>query len=91
MRSAVIMFVGINHNAKDMKMEQMILRPDAKGRINLGDLAKGVSSYRVNISENGNLILIPYAEIPFSEKWIFENEDTLERVKQHISLATQKD
>ncbi len=38
-------------------MEQMILRPDAKGRINLGDLAKGVSSYRVNISESGNLIM----------------------------------
>jgi len=69
----------------------MILRPDAKGRVNLGDLAKGVSSYRVNISENGNLILIPYAEIPFSEKWIFENEDALEKVKQHIGLATKED
>jgi hypothetical protein len=85
------MIVGINHNAKDVKMEQMILRPDAKGRINLGDLAKGVSSYRVNVSENGNLILIPYAEIPFSEKWIFENEDTLEKVKQHIGLAVKQD
>ena len=85
------MFVGINRNAKDVKMEKIILRPDAKGRVNLGDLAKGVSSYRVNISESGNLILIPYAEIPFSEKWIFENEDALERVKQHISLATQQD
>lgn len=74
-----------------MKMEQMTLRPDAKGRINLSDLAKGVSSYRVNISESGNLILIPYAEIPFSEKWIFENEDTLEKVKQHIGLATKED
>lgn len=85
------MIVGKNHNAKDVQMEQLILRPDAKGRVNLGDLAKGVSSYRVNVSENGNLILIPYAEIPFSEKWIFENEEALEKVKYHISLSTQQD
>jgi hypothetical protein len=38
-------------------MEKMIVRPDAKCRINLGELAAGVSSYRVNISENGNLTL----------------------------------
>lgn len=50
-----------------------MLRPDAKGRINLGDLAEGVSSYRVNIGENGKLTLTPYVEIPFSEKWIFES------------------
>jgi len=52
-------------------MEKMMVRPDAKGRINLGELAAGVSSYRVNVSKNGHLMLIPYAEIPFSEKWIF--------------------
>lgn len=72
-------------------MEKMIVRPDAKGRINLGELAAGVSSYRVNISENGNLTLIPYTEIPFSEKWIFDNEEALEKIKQHLSLATKQE
>jgi len=71
-------------------MEKMIVRPDAKGRINLGELAAGVSSYRVNISENGNLTLTPYAEIPLSEKWIFDNEEALEKVKQHLSLAAKQ-
>ena len=52
-------------------MEEIMLRQDAKGRINLGDLAEGVSSYRVHVGENGKLTLTPYAEIPFSEKWIF--------------------
>ena len=65
-------------------MEEIMLRPDAKGRINLGDLAEGVSSYRVHVSENGKLTLTPYTEIPFSEKWIFENKEILEKVKQQF-------
>ena len=28
-------------------MEEIVVRPDSKGRLNLGDLAQGVSSYRV--------------------------------------------
>ena len=65
-------------------MNEMILRPDAKGKINLGELAKNVSSYRVTKEEDGKLILMPYAEIPFSEKWIFEDKQALETVKQHL-------
>lgn len=65
-------------------MDNITVRPDAKGRVNLGDLAQGVSSYKINILENGQLLLIPYAEIPFSEKWIFDNKDVLEKVKHHL-------
>ena len=65
-------------------MNEIILRPDAKGKINLGELAKNVSSYRVTKEEDGKLILMPYAEIPFSEKWIFEDKEALETVKQHL-------
>ena len=65
-------------------MTEIILRPDSKGRINLGDLAIGVSSYRVAIGNHGELTLTPYAEIPLSEKWIFENKDILEKIKQQL-------
>ena len=65
-------------------MTEIILRPDAKGKISLGDFAAGVSSYRVSIGEHGKLTLTPYAEIPFSEKWIFEDQDILEKVKQQF-------
>lgn len=65
-------------------MEDITVRPDSKGRINLGDIAQGVSSYRVSIVENGKLILTPYVEIPLSEKWIFEDKEILERVKEHL-------
>jgi hypothetical protein len=65
-------------------MTEIILRPDGKGRINLGNLAAGVSSYRVAIAEHGELTLTPYAEIPLSEKWVFENKDVLEKVKRQL-------
>jgi hypothetical protein len=35
----------------------------------------------VVIGENGVLTLYPYAEIPFSDKWIFENKELLEKFK----------
>jgi hypothetical protein len=65
-------------------MEETVVRPDSKGRLNLGDLSQGVSSYRVRKEENGQLILTPYTEIPFAEKWIFENKDLLEKFKNHL-------
>ena len=52
-------------------MTEIILRPDAKGRLNLGDLANNVSSYRITQEESGTLILTPYSEIPYSEKLSF--------------------
>jgi len=70
-------------------MEEIILRPDSKGRINLGELSQGVSSYRVIKGENGSLILKPYLEIPFTEKWIFENKDILERIKKEFHNEEQ--
>lgn len=71
-------------------MTEIILRPDSKGRINLGDLAAGVSSYRVTIGDHGKLTLTPYAEIPLSEKWIFENQDILEKVKQQLKKKQEE-
>jgi hypothetical protein len=65
-------------------MTEIILRPDAKGRLNLGDLANNVSSYRITQEESGTLILTPYSEIPYSEKWIFEDKEMLEKVKNHL-------
>lgn len=62
-------------------MTEIILRPDSKGKLNIGELAQGVSSYRVVISENGILTLYPYAEVPFSDRWIFEDKELLEKFK----------
>lgn len=62
-------------------MTNIILRPDAKKRITLGEVAHNVSSYRMTIMENGQLLLDPYVEIPLSDKWVFEDKDLLNRLK----------
>lgn len=69
-------------------MNQIIqLRPDAKGRINLGKLAEGISSFRAHRTEDGNIILEPFTEIPAREKWLFDNEAALDAVKAGLENA----
>ena len=65
-------------------MTDIILRPDSKGRLNLGEIANNVSSYRVTIEKDGKVILEPYTEIPLSEKWIFEDKELLEKVMKQV-------
>lgn len=66
-------------NAHAMK----VVRPDTKGRITLGNLAKGVSSFVVERSDD-KIVLTPYAEIPAKEKWLFDNKEALSKVKQGL-------
>jgi hypothetical protein len=63
------------------------VRPDSKGRITLGKLAEGVSSYRVKVESHGKIILEPYAEIPARERWLFENPEALRRVRKGLAEA----
>ncbi len=64
-----------------------VLRPDSKGRICLGKLAKGVSSFRVTVDEQQRIVLDPYAEIPVREKWLLENSEALASVKRGLEDA----
>jgi len=61
------------------------VRPDAKGRVSLGRLAKDVSSFRVGTDSEGRIWLEPYAEVPAREKWLFENPEALARVKRGLA------
>ena len=73
-------------NTKPMKM----VRPDAKGRVTLGSLAKGISSFAVIQDKDSKIILIPHVEIPAKEKWLFENKDALAKVKQGLVDSATK-
>lgn len=64
------------------------VRPDAKGRITLGKLARGVSSFAVHRDRQGRLLLEPYAEVPARERWLFENPDALGRLVRGIEDGT---
>jgi hypothetical protein len=63
------------------------VRPDSKGRITLGKLAEGVSSYRVKVEAHGKIILEPFAEIPAHERWLYENSEALRRVRKGLAEA----
>ena len=62
-------------------MADVFLRPDSKGRISLGKIANNVSSYKMTVKENGQLLLEPYVEIPLSDKWVFEDKDLIDKLK----------
>lgn len=61
-----------------------MVRPDSKGRITLGHLADGVSSYAVIPDKEGRLILEPHVDIPAKELWLYENKTALAQVKQGL-------
>ena len=63
------------------------VRPDAKGRITLGKLAEGISSFLVTREKGGRLVLDPRVEIPAKEKWLFESPNALSSVKRGIEDA----
>ena len=62
-----------------------ILRPDSKGRITLGKLADGVSSFRAVRQADGRIVLEPFVEIPAREQWLFRNKKALASVKRGIA------
>ncbi len=63
------------------------LRPDAKGRITLGKLAEGVSSYRARRKEDGTIVLEPFVEIPAGERWLYQDKKALETVRKGLADA----
>lgn len=63
------------------------VRPDAKGRITLGSLAEGVSSFIVSVDKDNRIILEPRIEISPKEKWLFNNKTALQKVKQGLEDA----
>jgi len=69
--------------------QALTIRPDAKGRITLGVLARGVSSFHATVDSKGRIILEPFAEIPAREKWLFENKDALNAVREGLTQAAE--
>ena len=65
------------------------VRPDSKGRIALGRIAEGVSSYTVTKKQDGRIILEPNVEIPAKEKWLWENEHALQQVKKGLKDSAE--
>ncbi len=67
-----------------MAVQEKYLRPDSKGRIQLGKRAKGISSYKIIEEKDGCIVLIPQVEIPAKEAWLYQNKEALESVKKGL-------
>ncbi len=63
------------------------LIPDERGRITLGKIAEGVSSYKLSRHKDGSLTLTPMAEIPARELWLWKNEGALASVLRGLEQA----
>jgi hypothetical protein len=70
-----------------MAEHALTVRPDSKGRITLGPLAKGISSFRIQQQPDGTLLLEPFKEIPAREAWLFENPVALASVRKGLEDA----
>lgn len=64
-----------------------IPKPDAKGRITLGKLARGISDFEINTTAPHPIVLTPMIEIPAHEQWLFNNPDALKQVQQGLQEA----
>lgn len=65
------------------------VRPDAKGRIVLGKLAEGISSFQVTRDKQGRLILEPFMEVPAQEEWLYRNKDAMTSVMRGLKEAAR--
>jgi hypothetical protein len=90
----ILRFSGINaisHPRRSTVADtiDITVRPDAKGRIALGALAKGVSSFRIHKEKDGKLLLEPFTEIPLREQWLYKNPKALEAVRQGLKDSAE--
>ena len=63
------------------------LKPDNKGRISLGKLAKDVVRYRVVTEYNGTIKLYPEVAIPLEEVWLYNNKESLNAVIEGLEQS----
>jgi hypothetical protein len=70
-----------------MQAQEKKLIPDDRGRITLGEVARGVSSYSANIAPDGTITLTPMVEIPARERWLWENKEALAMVRRGLEQS----
>jgi hypothetical protein len=65
------------------------VRPDSKGRITLGSLAAGASSFKAYKDFEGRIILEPQVEVPAAEAWLWQNPAAMKSVQQGLKDSAE--
>lgn len=73
-----------------MSMPAKNLKLDAKKRITLGKIVPSeVTSYDVELKDNGIIVLYPKVEIPAEDLWLFQNKNALKSLKRGLEQFTK--
>ena len=75
------------------------VRPDKAGRVVISQALKAVAdqlgahpdAFRVAVSDDGEIILTPIAEIPLRELWLHQNPQAMAMVKTGLEQAARRD
>jgi hypothetical protein len=67
--------------------KELMLRPDAKGRVALGKMADGISSFRATQNVDGSIVWKPYVEIALKDSWLAKNPEALASVTRGLADA----
>ena len=65
------------------------VRPDSKGRITLGSLAGGASSFKAHKDKKGRIVLEPQVEVPLAEAWLWNNPTAIKAVRQGLKDSAE--
>ncbi len=65
------------------------VRPDSKGRVTLGNLAAGASSFKAYRDAKGRIILEPQVEVPAAEAWLWQNPEAMISVQRGLRDAAE--
>lgn len=65
------------------------VRPDSKGRITLGSLAGGASSFKAYKDKKGRIVLEPQVEVPAPEAWLWQNPVAMKAVQQGLQDSAE--
>ena len=65
------------------------VRPDSKGRITLGSLAGGASSFKAYKDKKGRIVLEPQVEVPAMEAWLWQNPVAMKAVQQGLQDSAE--
>jgi len=75
-----------------MGMPAKNLKLDNKKRITLGKFAaSNITSYDVELKDNGVIVLYPKVEISVEESWLLQNKEALASVKRGLRDSANGD
>ena len=70
-----------------MSAQEKYLKPDSKGRIQLGSRAKNIVRYQIIEENDGRIVLLPEVAIPANEVWLYKNKEAFAAVKQGLEQS----